>query len=504
MKKLALFAICAMVMFVGCKNKGQTAPADTNDTLAAVIDSIIEENDTTPLPMYIIGGDSKYMHMLYWANLEEPNADKYKEECGTLDGFESLHKRWELQEMFRRNAAQYTNFIVGDKIKKVRFVDEVLKDPDGYTPSIGEIHPLEGIPALCGRFEFVNPKDKNAEDPQWGPVLVTDSYLKSRKQLALKSCAVGYDSIPPLPADIVKKMEKEYGMKAARTTKLTVIGDRYIHGTIEFQGEYKNAPKDPYDEDRKFALALELVIDSAKVYKVEKLGYYDPAYGATWNADADGYIPNDIVAAFEGPKGLELCYVHGAPESFCVGMIYLRDGRLIEYEYECFHSLVDEELPVWNSDIAEMRKLYAADDMGDKDVDLVKWAHCFIDYDNEWIWMRDKDDQNGAFFIRTDGKFQLIAIENRNYRPSRAENAGTYYLILGGPAGGPAWVQEIIAFKGGKQVAKFNCLQVEGEIDECSLNGRNLSKTEGQAWLDRVPEGKEITAFFKDVVAKKE
>jgi hypothetical protein len=53
-------------------------------------------------------------------------------------------------------------------------------------------------------------------------------------------------------------------------------------------------------------------------------------------------------------------------------------------------------------------------------------------------------------------------------------------------------------------VAKFNCLQVEGEIDECSLNGRNLSKTEGQAWLDRVPEGKEITAFFKDVVAKKE
>ena len=185
-------------------------------------------------------------------------------------------------------------------------------------------------------------------------------------------------------------------------------------------------------------------------------------------------------------------------------MIYLRDGRLIEHEYEMFHSLVDEELPVWNSDIAEMRKLYAADDMGDKDVDLVKWAHCYIDYDNEWIWMRDKDDQNGAFFIRKDGKFQLIAIENRNYRPSRGEKDGTYYLILGGPAGGPTWVQEIIAFKNGNQVAKFNCLQVEGEIDECSLNGRNLSKAEGQAWLDRVPEGKEITAFFKDVVDKKE
>ena len=33
-----------------------------------------------PFPRFL-GGDSKYMHMLYWANLEEPNADKYKEDC---------------------------------------------------------------------------------------------------------------------------------------------------------------------------------------------------------------------------------------------------------------------------------------------------------------------------------------------------------------------------------------------------------------------------------------
>ena len=53
MKKLMLFAIIAIAVMVGCKNKGQTAPADNKDSLSAVIDSIIEENDTTPLPMEI-------------------------------------------------------------------------------------------------------------------------------------------------------------------------------------------------------------------------------------------------------------------------------------------------------------------------------------------------------------------------------------------------------------------------------------------------------------------
>ena len=104
MKKLMLVAICAMAVMISCKNKGQTAPADSNDSLNAVIDSIIEENDTTPLPMFLVGNDSKYMQMLYWTDIEEP-----KKGDDDDDYFEASHKRWELQEMFRRNAALYTN-----------------------------------------------------------------------------------------------------------------------------------------------------------------------------------------------------------------------------------------------------------------------------------------------------------------------------------------------------------------------------------------------------------
>ena len=45
-------------------------------------------------------------------------------------------------------------------------------------------------------------------------------------------------------------------------------------------------------------------------------------------------------------------------------------------------------------------------------------------------------------------------------------------------------------------------LEVEGEIDECSLNGKDLSKEEGRAYLDKIPQGEQITAYFNDIESK--
>ena len=433
--------------------------------------------------------------MLYWTNIEEPQRSE-----GDEDYFDDWHKRWELQEMFRRNAAQYTNLLHGEKFVKVKFIDEVLKDPDGNTPSIGEIHGREEIPALCARYDYANAKDKTEENR--GLVICTDSYLSSRKRLAVKSCQADNYQYPKLPADIVKQLETQYGMKAQISYKTCTIGDSIIVGAIEFKGEYKDAPKDKYDADRKSALAVEVLVDGGKVYVLEQIGYYDPEYGASWNADADGYIPNDIEAAFEGPKGLELCYTHGAPESFCVGMLFPRDNKLIELEYECYHSMVDEDIPVWKKDFAEMDKLYHADEYSDSHVKFTKWAHCYIDYDNEWIWLRDNDDKNGAFFIRKDGKLSLIAIENPRLKPSKCEKDGITYLKFAGSAGGPSWQQEIYAFKNSKQLWKLNVLEVEGEIEECSLNGKSISKEEGRAYLDKIPQSQEINAYFRDIETK--
>jgi hypothetical protein len=185
-------------------------------------------------------------------------------------------------------------------------------------------------------------------------------------------------------------------------------------------------------------------------------------------------------------------------------MFYLRGGQLIQHTYETYHSMIDEEIPVWKRDLAQMDKIYHADDLGEKDVELTKWAHCYIDYENEWIWLRDKDNRHGAFFIRKDGQFQLMAIENPTLQPSHCQKDGIDFLKLAGPAGGPSWQQQIHAFKDGKRIWTLFVLEIEGEISECALNGKDISKEEGNAYLGKVPAGEQINAYFKNINGENE
>jgi hypothetical protein len=92
------------------------------------------------------------MQVLYWSPLEEPQKSGDDDEY-----FEESHQRWALQEMFRRNKAAYTNMLMDDKFVKIKYVDEVLKDPDGDTPSIGEVHRTE-IPSLCAVSTLPTPR----------------------------------------------------------------------------------------------------------------------------------------------------------------------------------------------------------------------------------------------------------------------------------------------------------------------------------------------------------
>jgi hypothetical protein len=45
-------------------------------------------------------------------------------------------------------------------------------------------------------------------------------------------------------------------------------------------------------------------------------------------------------------------------------------------------------------------------------------------------------------------------------------------------------------------------LEVYGEISEAYLNEKEITVGEGQTYLNQVPEGKEITAFFKEYKVK--
>ena len=374
MKKMLLgLAAVVLTTMMACGNATKQQSQDAENDSIAADSALTELPDATPLPMFVMTAeDTQYMQMLYWSDLDEPQNTEEN-----ADWYEEGHKAWAIQDLFRQHKTEYINLLTQKGTVKVKFIDEVLKDPDGNRPSIGEIHGRNDIPSLCARFDFENSKkDLNTEHLS---IIVTDSYLQSRQRLDINDSQAG----TPLPQAAVKQLEQKYGMKVEASAQTCRIGKDYIWGKLQFRGEYKNAPKDEYDPDRKFSLALDVLIKGDEVYVNENIGYYDPQWGASWNADDDGeYVGCFVAAAFEGPKGLELCYRRYAPESVAVGMFYVREGQLTRLNYETYHWLVDEETPVWKSDIAKMEKIYHDTEGSDASVTFTKWAHCYIDYEN--------------------------------------------------------------------------------------------------------------------------
>ena len=455
-----------------------------------------DKNDGSTLPpMFLLGNNGGMKQMVYWCYIEEPQLDEEYPEY-----YKEAHQALEIQEQFRRNASKYTKLIVdGTQTRDVKYVDEIMLNPDGEQIFPGELHSRPQIPSAGARFALQGEPKMNMDEVP-GSVVVTDSYLASHKLLKIQPAST--DEEVPLPAAVIKKMEEKYGMQATQSKKVYIIGDRYTYGVMQFEGEYKNSTRKKYNPDEKSALALEIIIDGDKVYSYPVEGWYDPEFGCTWNADDGGeYFPSNIVAAFEGPQGVEFCYLHWAPESATTGIMTLSNGKLDRQEYAVYHSLIDEQIPVWKKDIEEMKRIYLDDDPGEHEfVNLTKWAHVFIDYEGEQIWISDEAEENGAFFSREDGKLKLVGTVRASLKPSFPQSSdGNNYLVISGPAGGPSYYTEIFKFKGGKLIESFNCLEVYGELDGGALNGKEINTEQAKAYMKAVSETYEPFIYWNEI-----
>ncbi len=101
--------------------------------------------------------------------------------------------------------------------------------------------------------------------------------------------------------------------------------------------------------------------------------------------------------------------------------------------------------------------------------------------------------------MRKDGRLTLIDVENVHQQPSACQKDGVSYLKFSGSAGGPSYQHIIYAFKDGKQLWKLFALEIYGELNECMMNDKPISKEEGKAYYDKVPNGEKITAWFKNI-----
>ena len=494
MKKLLFFAVVAMMMVAACGNKSKTAEGADADSLTA--DSVAEAvQDTTPQPMFIFRLDDDHMQMVYWADRKEPQKTKDNAEY-----YEEQHGLWALQEIFRRNRASYTKMLMpdGKTFADIKYVEEITKNPDGEEMYGGELHGRADIPAPGLRYMFFNKKGKKMDEIGMY-IAVTESYLQTRKLIPMPLVK----GKKPLPQQVVKQLEKQYKMKA-ESSELVSKGDLYGYGVMQFAGAYRTIEE--YGEKRQTALALVVIMVGDSVYSYPVEGHYDKTYGATWNVDDDGEYIASSVTMFEGPNGIECCFVHGAPESLTVGMFRVVGGKLERQVYETYHVLIDESQPLWKKDIAKLRQLYLEDDPSEhKGYKLTKYRFIYIDdnddsYDHPEIWMRADDNKHGAFFTYNKGKFQLMGCEDERMHPTfyKSRN-GVGYLTLSGTAGGASIFINAIEVKDDRIVHRLDVLKDEGRIIESTMDDKPYNSEKARQYLENLPETEDIIEYWTEI-----
>jgi len=493
MKGFFVFMLCMLAAMAGCTNKGQTAGGADSDSLAAESLSAGVVRDTAPRPLFLYYFDPQHMQVVYWMEPEEPDPSWYGK-ADTGETYEAAHKDWEQFMAYRRHqAAGYTQLLLDDgKSVAIRCIGEQLKNPDGEDIYPGELHSRKTIPSAGMNYALADIKDSLRNHPYAQlHVIVHEDYMKTHRRLSTK-LESPFDVDKPLPAAVIKQLEEEYGMKTQRSELTYTIGERYQYGILQFK---------PLD-NRVFA--LEVVTDGDKVYSFPVEGYYDESdNNSTWNVDDGGeYSSSAIGAAFEGPDGLEFTFEHRAPESATVGMFRLRNGKLERDQLACYHQLIDEQRPLWKKDIATLRKLYLDNDPHEnKSYKLTKYRWIDIDDDyNEELWMRDKDDRHGALFTFVDDDIRLIGVETDKLHPTFLQSrGGKGWLRIAGSAGGPAVFSQVYELQKSRVVHRMTALEVYGDLDECTFDGKPFPKDKAKAYLDGLPESRDPYLYWAEI-----
>lgn len=454
--KNIIWTIAATAVICACHNGQQ--PTASGDTLDGNTDIAEETLDTTPMPMFLYYHNPENMQVVFWASLtktDEPDAS------------------WDLQQRTRRIASQYTKLLLPNgKFANVKFIGEQTKDPDGGDLEVFALH-HDYAPSAGLNYAFENKKE--AKTIKYGGtmlVLVTDEYLESHKMLAVKDLSSRQKT---MPKTVVKKLEEQYGMKAIRSTVTSELEGGYSFGAVQFK------PKGGK------VLALDVLACGDSVYSIERWGHYDNDEGPTWNVDDGGeYLPSNILAAFEGPNGIDLCYIHGAPESTVTGWMTLRDGQFEDFEVGQFYNYVDEPMPFWKKDMAKLQKILEKHDPMFKNIKMTKWTYVWIDNDEvREIWLRSDDEEYGAIFS-LKGEPQLLCTEYGSNKARLYEGA----VSVTGSCGSGCFNMEVVTLKDSRKSRRLELTRhtaPDNSItqEEYLLDGKATDKATGEQFLQQ-------------------
>ena len=453
--KNILLSIASTAIVGACHNGQQpTADNDSIDTLTCLEEEMIV--DTTPMPMFLYYHNPDNMQVVFWISLAKPDEPD---------------ANWDLQQRTRRIASQYTKLLLPNgKFANVKFIGEQTKDPDGGDLEVFALH-HDYAPSAGLNYAFENKKEAKAI--KYGGtmlVLVTDEYLESHKMLAVKDLSSRQKT---MPKTVVKKLEEQYGMKSLRSAVTSEFEGGYSFGSVQFK---PNGGK---------VLALDVLACGDSVYSIEKWGHYDNAEGPTWNVDDGGeYLPSHILAAFEGPNGIDLCYIHGAPESTVTGWMTLCNGQFEDFEVGQFYNWIDEPMPFWKKDMAKLQKILEKHDPMFKNIKMTKWTYVWIDNDDvREIWLHSDNDEYGAIF-GLKGEPQLLCTEYGNHKAILYQGA----VSVCGSCGSGCFSMELTTLKDSRKGDRLELMRNTApdnsiSSEEYRLNGKLIDKSEGEKFI---------------------
>jgi len=319
------FLTAGVMVCSGCGTKTDGGSETDSDSIVTTTDSVPEgfsfeaedglaglQTAMPPVPLYvrISPEEGKVVQVVYWTELTELNED---------DGPVRI-EAWKVQNAFRENRKHYTKVLGMTQILGAATVLEEVKTEAGDVGMLrSPSHPMEGVKVELADYGVLGEhlSDGYCYTTLW---LLADEYLENRERLTVKRVKKA------MPADVVARMEKKYGVKSVRSEVTNEMGD-YRTGFIQFQ------PKGEVE------LAVELLMCGDSVWVLENEGHADPEDTSVWNVDDGGeYLPNSYDGAFVGPDGIELLFTHNAPESTAMGWMTIKGEKLVEHEIAGYYN----------------------------------------------------------------------------------------------------------------------------------------------------------------------
>lgn len=324
----AVLMSCTGQQTNGSRGKDSDSVVNTADTVPEAFEVEAVETlaglQTTmpPVPLYVRSGlhdEEPIVQVVYWISVDKPQ----------VDNDSAYIESWKVQNALRENRAHYTKVMGQDnKLYGVKCVGDATSPSNEYGSLASPNHPQMGL-----KFRLDDPAAfaKTAEGGFMNELywLLPDDYLSHREMLNIKP--IQWDKHKPLPAEVVRKMEAKYGMRAARTSLTAQIGDEYVAGFIQFAPQGKKC------------LAVEVLVCGDEVWSYsEEAQYFEQENAFSWHVDDDGeYFGNSYDAAFIGPDGIELLYTHFAPESADFGWMTIKGDKLVQHEVNGYYIWYD-------------------------------------------------------------------------------------------------------------------------------------------------------------------